>query len=245
MTPEMHAKMRRYLLDRVTEVEREEIEKAILTNDDAFEELEIAESDLVDDYVYDNLSPADRSQGEKVFFNSADAQEKVRFFRALHRYVDSNKPVSAAILTPPQRWWNQGWIFRTGAACTVVAALLISVWYVRTHRTRPESFVAITLTLSDSNRGEGNKSASVGLPLAADALRLELQLPDKNRGAYKVTLVSPSEEPLAIAEQDVQYVKVIIPSAQLKRGTYALHLYKLKPDGSEERVPGSYFFNVK
>jgi hypothetical protein len=38
---------------------------------------------------------------------------------------------------------------------------------------------------------------------------------------------------------------VEIPAEELARGRYVLKLFAIKPDGSEQRISGSYFFNVE
>ena len=246
MSPELQGKMRDYLLGRVTDAQRQEIETAILTDDEAFEELEIAESELVDDYVRGNLATADRSEVEQKFLNHEDTKQELRFSRALHKYarpVPTSSPEKAAAV---ELWWKQPWVLRTAGAVVIVIVVFGSIWYVRSLRNQPSTFVALTLALSPSNRSEGSTAPSVGLPLNADALRLNLQLPSQIGSSYRVTFVKPSgEEELPIAEQQAQSVIVIIPSAQLTRGAFALHLHRLKPDGSQERIPGSYFFNVE
>jgi hypothetical protein len=37
---------------------------------------------------------------------------------------------------------------------------------------------------------------------------------------------------------------VIIPADKLLPGLYALKLFRKNPNGTEERVPGNYFFSV-
>src|SRR6185295_11525423 len=199
MTPEMQGKMRNYLLGRVTEAEREEIEKAILTDDAAFEELQSAESELVDDFVSGDLPPADHSEVEHTFFNYADTKQELRFSRALHRYVQTNTTATTARPTPANIWWKQPWVLRSAAAFAILVVVVGSIWYVRRQR-QPQTLVALTLTLGASNRGEGNKVPAVRLPLSGDALKLDLALPDPSPATYRVTLVSSlGEEQLPIA----------------------------------------------
>ena len=246
MNPELQGKMRDYLLGRVTDAQRQEIETKILTDDEAFEELEIAESELVDDYVRGNLAAGDCSEVEQKFLNHEDAKQELRFSRALHRYARPIATLSTEKATSGELWWKQPWMLRTAGAFAIVIVVFGSIWFVRSRRNQPSTFVTLTLALSPSNRSEGGTVTSLRLPLNADALRLNLKLPEQIGSRYRVTFVRPSgEEELPIAEQDNQSVIVIIPSPQLTRGAFALHLHRLKPDGSQERIQGSYFFNVE
>ncbi len=112
MSPELQGKMRDYLLGRVTDAQRKEIETAILTDDEAFEELEIAESELVDDYVRGNLAAADRSEVEQKFLNHEDTNQELRFSRALHRYASPITTLATEKATPVELWWKRPLMLR-------------------------------------------------------------------------------------------------------------------------------------
>jgi hypothetical protein len=49
---------------------------------------------------------------------------------------------------------------------------------------------------------------------------------------------------LAVENQGANPLSVIIPAKKLSPGQYALKLFRTNPDGTEERVPGNYFFNI-
>jgi len=69
-------------------------------------------------------------------------------------------------------------------------------------------------------------------PLAA-RYRVELE---NNNG------VSKSVE---VVEKDAQSVLIDIPAAHLARGQYALKLFAIQTDGTEQRINGSYFFIIE
>lgn len=87
------------------------------------------------------------------------------------------------------------------------------------------------------------------LPIEADALRLQLNLPKGATRAdrYRVELVKETgqSQRLTPVEQTQQAVVVEIPAGQLSRGQYALNLHAIKPDGTDERIKGSFLLTVE
>jgi hypothetical protein len=244
MTPEIREKFRAYLLGSVTEAEREEIETTYLVNDEAFEELEIAEAELVDDYLRNKLPAGDRQKVKSNFLVFPDGKQELSFSSTLHKYASEKSTSQNTSVTRLPLWKQQSWL-RTAAALVVLIVVGASLWTLWPDQ-NPRTFVSLTLPLSTSSRGESEKPATVKLPLTADALKLALQLPDETQGTYKATLVTASgEEEVTVAEQDQRSVTVIIPGSRLTRGAYALRLTRRANDGSEKRISGSYFFSVE
>ena len=75
----------RYLLGDLTPSEEESVEKAYVSDDEAFHELLAAEEDLIDAYVAGGLSDSDRRRFEERFLVSPERRERVAFARALAR----------------------------------------------------------------------------------------------------------------------------------------------------------------
>ena len=64
---------------------------------------------------------------------------------------------------------------------------------------------------------------------------------------YRVEMLKDTGELKSIdrvAEYD-QAIVVEIPAAELVRGQYALNVYLVKPDRSEQRIRGSYLLTVE
>jgi hypothetical protein len=113
----------------------------------------------------------------------------------------------------------------------------------------PPTFAIITLAIRPNTRDEGVQAPKINLPLGKDALRISLGLPNPPPAAvrYRVQLLGANDESrsLGIAGQDAQSVVVEIPGTQLQRGQYALNLFAIKADGTEQRITGSYYFTVE
>jgi hypothetical protein len=76
-------------------------------------------------------------------------------------------------------------------------------------------------------------------------LELTLTIPENARGAkdYIARLANGNE--LDIDKRTDNTVTVKIPPALSMPGTHAVQLSKVKADGTEERIPGSYYFSVQ
>ncbi|MGI9054207.1 MAG: CHAT domain-containing protein [Pyrinomonadaceae bacterium] len=91
-------KIKRYILGEIGDQNRSAIEERIMTDEDYFQNLTMVEENLIQDYVDGNLAGADRANFEKRFLISAENRQKVKFARALRKYVDENK-----ILPEPEK----------------------------------------------------------------------------------------------------------------------------------------------
>jgi hypothetical protein len=86
---EADARLTRYLLGAVSETERENIEAEYLTDEDVFEQMLIAEDELVDAYARGELADQERKQFEKNFLTSARGRDRVHFSQALAGVVSA------------------------------------------------------------------------------------------------------------------------------------------------------------
>lgn len=92
---------KRYLLGTLSEEERDKLEQTYFSDDAEFDEIEIAEDELVDQYVRGKLAGDDRRRFENLASNSKRLGERIAFARVL-----STKTVSSPFPTPvelPQR----------------------------------------------------------------------------------------------------------------------------------------------
>ena len=252
--------IRQYLLGQLEEGQQQIIEQRLLTEDDLFEELEVTEDELSDEYVADELTPVDRKQFEQYFLSTPERRRELRFATDLRQYV-AKKPVRVEaperFVSPPglrpQRtppaWLGQTQLFRIAAIAAFVVVIAGGLWFTRVDRHPPTSYATFTLTISNNNRADGGQATEINLPFAADAVRLYLKLPGAldQAARFRVELLKDSGETINIERvARVEQAAVIeLPAAQLSRGQYALKLYVVKSDGTEQRVNGSYFLSVK
>lgn len=93
----------RYLLGKLSDSEAARLEQSYFADDSVFDEIEIAEDELIDAYVRDRLSVEDRKRFETQLLSSARIAERVEFARLLSKSEFSlpleEKPVRAP-------WWT-------------------------------------------------------------------------------------------------------------------------------------------
>ena len=229
------------------------------------EELEVCEEELIDAYVSNELDRESLSSFEKHFLCTPDRMEKLKFAMALARYTSQAVPETEAetadkqiVITPSSLSWtprlsaiwnDHVWAFRFATAVAVVAIALVFVWPYVTRTTAPKTFATLTLSISNGDRAEGTPASRVRLPINAEALKISLSFPGATSTAqgYRVEMLNDKSgtTELKVEERTAQTVSVVLLKDQVVRGDYALKLFVIKPDGTEERVGGSYRFTVE
>lgn len=101
----------RYVLGGLSQDDQTRIEEAFFANDAKFEELEMAEAELIDAYVRDDLSPDQRRQFETKLRNSPVLLERIRFAHVLKERCAHLLSVQAEIVQTAnadlQRHWKR------------------------------------------------------------------------------------------------------------------------------------------
>ena len=70
--------VKRYLLKQLSPAEQQEIELRLLTDDSIADELEIAEEDLIDQYLANEFAHDDPLRFEEHFLTSPERHDKLR-----------------------------------------------------------------------------------------------------------------------------------------------------------------------
>ena len=78
--------IRRYLLGTADADEIEGIEVRIIEDEGFANEMNLAESELIEDYIENTLTPREREMFEKYFLNSDERRERVQEISLLKRY---------------------------------------------------------------------------------------------------------------------------------------------------------------
>ena len=104
--------MKTYLLGELTESEQQVLEERLMTSNECFGELLIAEDRLIDEYLDGRLSTFEKQRFNDYFLCTPERRQKLRFSRSLHRYVLTNAekrqtlwswPGFLTVLRVPQR----------------------------------------------------------------------------------------------------------------------------------------------
>lgn len=86
-------RLTQFLLGELSESEREQIEEIYFGDDALFEQILVAEDELIDAYVGGELSELERERFERLFLASPRGRERVNFARALVGAVSSTQPL--------------------------------------------------------------------------------------------------------------------------------------------------------
>jgi methionine-rich copper-binding protein CopC len=249
-----------YLLEELPEEELEQFEDECFAGDNWPSQINSVEEELIDDYLRGDLTQQQRQHFERNYLITEARRERVLVAAALLRHVDEHHAAQPPVPAPPTEttwaerfhafWSRQTLVLRAVAALAVVAIVPSALWVFLSRAPSQQTLATLTLAISVSNnRADGVQADKVKLPLNASALKISLTLPEQlpQAARYRVELENDNGETktLEIAGQDAQSVSVIITAAQLARGQYALKLFAVKADGTEQRINGSYFFNVE
>jgi hypothetical protein len=126
--------MKKYLLGELAEPEQRDIEQRLMTSNEYFEELLVAEDELVDEYLNGTLSPHEREKFDNHFLCTPERQDKLRFARSLQRYVSIHAerpqkiwawPLSLSFLRAS--YVIRGWSMATALLMMVVGGSWLSV----------------------------------------------------------------------------------------------------------------------
>src|SRR5216684_8868777 len=84
--------IRKYLLGILAQEQAEELEERLLIDGELYEELLIAEDDLVDQFLSGEMTAREREGIETHFLRASGRQEQLRFASTLKRYVSAHGP---------------------------------------------------------------------------------------------------------------------------------------------------------
>src|SRR2546430_938249 len=88
-SPEIQGNIKKYLLGQLAGADLAEIERRVLTDDEFYEEVQIMEDELVDEYINSELSPDERHLFERNFLADPESLNKLRLGRALDRHLST------------------------------------------------------------------------------------------------------------------------------------------------------------
>jgi hypothetical protein len=268
-----HETIRNYLLGQATPEDSSWLEEQLLTDAALFQELLIAEDELVDQYLSDKLSPTELQSFEAHFLAAPERQRKLRFSRAFHRYVDlagtseledsaeyhrDEKPAVANL--PPKKSSFSFLPFSNpivsyalaGAMLLIVAGVSWVAFNNWRKQTPPQPGNVYVVSLTPGLTRDSGELKRVTIPGKTDSVQLQLILPDTEYQKYKVEL--QSSEGRTIQSQDnlaaqlidgSRKVVVPVPAKLLPVGDYQLRLSGVDNLGQTEPLSRYYFRVVR
>lgn len=248
-----------YLLGQMSDEESEQFEDECFAQKNWPSQVKLAEEDLIDAYLHDELQPEQRGLFKLNYLTTAARQERVRVAAMLlHQVCDRESVVEPSLVVREEETWaerlkafwgGRSWGLRAASAVAALVIVVGGAWLYVSRVRAPRTVATLSLTSSVINRSEGVQSHTTKLRSDADALRVFLMLPELATPAshYRVELDNQDGEttPLAVEGQDAHSVSVLIPASRLPHGQYALTLFAIGDDGVEQPVYGSYVFAVE
>jgi hypothetical protein len=132
--------MSRYLLGQLGDQEQKQLEERLMTQDDSFEQLQVLEDELIDEYLKNKLSERDREDFEKHFL-SPERRQRLRFATALRSYVATANEGKEREHSKVSLWQTFWAALRTpsptlsyGLSLAMLAVLVGSLWMAGTIR---------------------------------------------------------------------------------------------------------------
>jgi hypothetical protein len=188
------ARLTRYLLGEMPPAERERLEEEYFADDDAFEQMLIAEDELLDAYATGGLSAAERRRFEERFLRSPGARERVQFARSLADAAADARPAETPRVVTRRRRLPAFLAAPFGRVGAPRLALAIVVLIVAVG-------VAVLLVRQAGLRDELRQARQEGDVLRMKVAELEARGPEQARGA------SPPVPPEGTQEQAPPHVR--------------------------------------
>lgn len=88
--------IRRFLLGEVSDQEREQVERELMTRSKYFDRVFKTEESLIDEYVKGTLSEHERRRFETYFLRAPERRAKLAFAESLNRYIAESKTLKSA-----------------------------------------------------------------------------------------------------------------------------------------------------
>jgi hypothetical protein len=232
----------KYLLGQAGLEESSSFEERLITEKDFYDELTIAEDELIDQYLDGDLTGVEREQFESHFLFSPERRQKVRFGSALLKTAARNDaPVPVHLFQP-----------RTILPYALLVLLLIfgvgvwAIWSSQSNVRLAGKTAVVTLlpgaTRADQPINKVSNSADVG----TIQLRLALANPQES---YRVKVMNGDEAEVWSGDGRLQsegnqnFIVADVPAQLLPTGDYRALLSRKLPDGSFEEA-SSYSFRI-
>lgn len=194
----------------------------------------------------------------EYFLKARERQVKAKFSSALIDHASatrSERKPAVAVKAPTliarllAFFSPQSLAFKFAATAVAVVVAVGVVYVAYQGWSTPQNLASIELTIGTSERSEGPQRKLLHLAPENDGARIVLNLPQEaaQYRDYQVELANRDgvKTPLEVTQHDSRTVTAIARASLLKRGSYAVQLTGVKADGTQERVPGTYFFTVE
>ncbi len=151
------AMLRQFLLGKVDDEERQQIESLFITSSSMRERVLAVEQDLIEDYLEDSLTPEDKEIFLSRYANTPEQRRKLRITKSIKDWAVTNA-AAGNVSAPAKRSWSR-WldslrlrpIFMVPIAVTLLIAVVISVVWLNSRRELRNRQIALEQELARLN----------------------------------------------------------------------------------------------
>lgn len=264
--------LRAFLLGRLDDKERERIEDLFLTDDQTRESVLTAEQDLIEDYLEDSLSKADKARFVSLYARTDEQRRKLRITKSIKDWaftevgVPQTVPATVSIWGRLRRRLELKPVSVVPIAVMVVIAIVFAIVWLNSRREQREH-LAVEQELAQLNSPASLREVSPQmllelrpvagrsferqneLTLSADNRLVELRLPwiKERYSTYRAELRGSGKSfmiPNLQAEDNGEYlIRLRLRSQMLRPGDYQIHLSGIANDGNTD-LTEQYNFTV-
>lgn len=257
------ALLREFLLGKVNEEERERVENLFLVDPEAKRRILVAEGDLIEDYLENSLTPADRERFLSVYAQTPEQRQSLSIVRSI-RQSAARAAGNRSVSYTTKRWSRLRESLRlpllVPIAVTVAVVIVITVVWLNSRkvqqslaveqelaelntpaRLREEPQQMVSLVLSPTTvRGAGHE---IELKNRSDVQVVELRLPSFQKlrfSAYEAEVLRLGDDGAFTIrnlqpEDDGRYAtRIRLPMHLLRPGQYQVRLIGIPKNGVTE-----------
>lgn len=217
--------LRKYLLGNLPPSEFAALEERLLTDGAFYDELLMVEDELIDQYLSGEQSQAEREGFEAHFMLAPERRQKVRFARALKKYlINANEglaknvviaepsvaqPVSVSYPDTRQRlsfsFLTRNPILTYSLAATLALIIGVVLWTALNRSTssgvhQPGQVLAVALTPGLNRSVDGGEIKKISIPAGTDTIELQLELSKAEYASYRAEVLTSDGGKLATIE---------------------------------------------
>lgn len=244
--------IKQYLLGNLEETRKTQLEERLLNDAELFEELLIAEDELVDHYVAGRLSVDEKVRFESHFSVTPDRVRKIQFGRTFQKYLEINHSAELPLaLKPVNRF--QLWPMRPVIAFSllVVACLAsLGLYWGLIHKDGAGSGKPHVITLAAGTpRSTGAGLHRETIPADTSTIELRLVVMEIRHRTYKADFESETTKVTGVTssktreENGEKSVVFSIPTKQLPPDDYLVKLSGTDEAGETQFID-SYSFGI-
>lgn len=233
------AEIRQFLLGAGDDSERERIERLFISDGESHQKIEIAEDELIEDYLENSLKPADRDRFLRQYASTRIGRRKLRIAKSIREYAVSQAKLNetAGMTAKPHRFLA-GWRPRNLRLIIPVAAVLTLAcvagvfWLAKFNHQRLEESnrrLAIERELAELNRPSN-------LNVKSSQLTSLVLVPGSSRGVESQIEVKPGGN-IRVVELNLLWIR---------NEQYPSYQAVIRRSGSDEefRVSGLHAENI-